>query len=168
MDLLKSRLLPVIAFFASVLFLYFRTPSSKVCSLYFSKQSPPVSTMFVKISQLYSQRFNWMAPFLLDWRGWLLPGDLSNFFFLLHQQSFDSDCSILAHDHFWIVSNRVVTPRGVSPGAGTVFYKYLLLYLESRYQFIPVWSYLLLPIGIVIGYDAMVSCYADKLFPGFF
>jgi hypothetical protein len=32
MDLLRSRLLPVIALIASLLFLYFRTPSSKVPS----------------------------------------------------------------------------------------------------------------------------------------
>lgn len=38
MDLLRSRILPVIALIASVLFLYLRAPSTKVSSLrYFSK-----------------------------------------------------------------------------------------------------------------------------------
>ncbi|KAJ4790915.1 Allantoinase [Rhynchospora pubera] len=61
MDILKSRFLPLIALIASLLFLYFRTPSSN--------------------------------------------------------KSIDAECSLLTQDHYWIVSKRVVTPRGVAPAA---------------------------------------------------
>ncbi|KAJ3692985.1 hypothetical protein LUZ60_012080 [Juncus effusus] len=61
MDLLKSRFLPLLVLVASILLLYFRTPSS--------------------------------------------------------DESIKRDCSLLSYDHFWVTSKRVVTPRGVTPGA---------------------------------------------------
>ncbi|XP_078168683.1 allantoinase isoform X1 [Carex rostrata] len=110
MDLLKSKLLPVIALLASVLFLYFRTPSSK--------------------------------------------------------QSFDSDCSILAHDHFWIVSNRVVTPRGVSPGAVEVKAGRINTVKEGEYSQLVLQNEHVLDYGDAVVMPGLIDVHAHLDEPG--
>ncbi|XP_011625481.2 probable allantoinase [Amborella trichopoda] len=56
-------------------------------------------------------------------RSWALPllSVMSAFLIIFYTQTFSKptggECSLLPHDHFWISSQRIVTPGGVSAGA---------------------------------------------------
>ncbi|KAJ4778284.1 Allantoinase [Rhynchospora pubera] len=110
MDILKSRFLPLIALVASVLFLYFRTPT-----------------------------FN---------------------------KSIDGECSLLTHDHYWIVSKRVVTPRGVSPGAVEVKSGHINTVKEGEYHKLLLQNEHVLDYGGAVVMPGLIDVHAHLDEPG--
>lgn len=61
-------------------------------------------------------------PFSVSVQNWTLPltficASLLLAFFTKHTKDLKSECSLLPHKHFWLYSNRVVTPGGVIAAA---------------------------------------------------
>ncbi|PSS04780.1 Allantoinase [Actinidia chinensis var. chinensis] len=73
----------------------------------------------------------------LKWR--LLPllslvASIAFFYIINHPKPSHDECSLLAHDHFWISSKRIVTPKGVISGAVEVKRGKIVSVIEENWQ----------------------------------
>ncbi|GFZ06224.1 allantoinase [Actinidia rufa] len=73
----------------------------------------------------------------LKWR--LLPllslvASIVFFYVINHPKPSHDECSLLAHDHFWISSKRIVTPKGVISGAVKVKRGKIVSVIEENWQ----------------------------------